>query len=111
MRWTTGWGQELGFSFEPCSEASKYRINPSRSHSRALVVVRGVPGESVIDAGPWTEPGSLRHPGAPAACAEDRDVGVDAATMAASLPPSPLPMRNSEVPPDRLDLTPPSSTR
>ena len=63
-----------------------------------------------MEAGPWLEPGSLRHP-ATAACAADRALGVTPADAAASLPPSPLPARNSEPPPDRLDLTPPSSAR
>jgi len=68
---------------------------------------RAPPGESVMEAGPWLEPGSLRHPGA-----ADRVVGVAVADAAASiLPPSPLPVRNSELPPERLDRTPPSSAR
>ncbi len=69
------------------------------------------PGESVVEAGPWLEPGSLRHPGAETCAAADRAVGVAVAEVPASRPPSPLPVRNSELPPDRLDRTPPSSAR
>ena len=61
----------------------------------------------MLNAAPWLDPGSLRHPGRD----EEGEGAAFTAPTAASLPPSPLPERNSDDPPDRLDLAPLSSAR
>jgi hypothetical protein len=80
--------------------------DPRRVELPRVLAITHSPGESVLNAAPWLEPGSLRNP--------DRDEGEGAAftaPAAPNLPPSPLPTRNSDKPPDRLDLAPPSSER